>query len=195
MNNTEIWKDIPQYKGFYQASNFGNIRSLDRQSRNGSNTYTRKGRQLTPCIEGSGYLQVLIQIGGIVRKHMKVHRLVAFAFMPNPENKLTVNHKNGIKTDNKLENLEWATHSENLIHALSTGLKKPQQLGKSGALHHLSKGVYTTKDGIKIEYGSIRECARALNVHPAAVSKAIVKNYNCRGHQIFEERKLLGFPL
>lgn len=81
----------------------------------------RRKRFLTPCKNGDGYLTVKFSNDG-KEKTVSIHRLVALAFIPNPHNKETVNHINGIKTDNRIENLEWATKGENIIHAYNTGL-------------------------------------------------------------------------
>ena len=97
----EIWKDIAGYVGLYQVSNLGRVRSFH----NGVERIRKPTR------------------GGKV-KTCYVHRLVAQAFLPNPEGKREVNHRNGIKTDNRVENLEWVTPSENQKHAVTTGLKQ-----------------------------------------------------------------------
>lgn len=107
----------------YLVNPGGEIKSLDYSVNHwrGGKKIT-KGRILKP-IKRKGYLYINVSDGEI-RTQMAIHRLVAEAFIPNPKNKITVNHKNGIKTDNRLENLEWATISENTQHAFDNGLKK-----------------------------------------------------------------------
>lgn len=118
----EIWKDIPSYEGLYQVSNFGRIRSLDRIINTKNNIkQIYKGKILKPIVDKKGYLRVgLSKNNKILTK--QVHRLVALAFIPNPENKPTVNHKKGIKTDNRVSQLEWSTYKEQTQHAIKTGL-------------------------------------------------------------------------
>lgn len=113
----EYWKDIPEYEGIYQVSNLGNIRSLDRVSKIGRNL---KGRLLKLTQNRFGYLRFTAEnLKGI--KTLHVHRVVLLTFRPINE-KLQVNHKDGNKINNKLENLEWCTDSENKIHAYKNGL-------------------------------------------------------------------------
>lgn len=109
----EIWKDIPNYEGYYQASTEGRIRSVDRIR---IDNYHLKGRVLKNNKLKDGYKQVLLMVDN-KKDYEKVHRLVAQTFIPNPDNKPQVNHKNGNKGDNRVENLEWVTRSENMIHA------------------------------------------------------------------------------
>lgn len=118
----EIWKDIPSFEGFYQASDMGRIRSVDRiitykDGRKG----LYKGQIIKQRIGKVGYLMLSVSVGSKI-KTFTVHRLIALAFIPNPENKPEVNHKNGKYIDNKLENLEWVTPKENTQHAIRTGL-------------------------------------------------------------------------
>jgi hypothetical protein len=117
----EIWKDIIGYFGLYQISNLGNIKSLERYRYNNLK-YLQKEKHLSLIKNVYGYLQVnLCKYGKI--KIFKVHRLVACAFISNPENKPEINHKNGIKIDNRVENLEWCTRSENEIHSYENGFQ------------------------------------------------------------------------
>ena len=119
----EIYVDIPGYEGYYQVSNYGNVKSLDRviKEKTGK-TQTIKGRVLKQRINPGGYYYVELSKNG-TKATFAIHQLVAQAFLDNPENKPIVNHINGIKTDNNVNNLEWATYSENLSHAYSSGLR------------------------------------------------------------------------
>ena len=119
----EIWKDIEGYQGYYQISNYGRVKSLDRFRKNGSSGYIHKEKILKQSLTTTGYLKVELCINKF-RKSMKVHRLVAKAFIDNPENKPDVNHKDGNPLNNHLSNLEWCTERENINHAINLGLKK-----------------------------------------------------------------------
>lgn len=106
----ETWMDIDGYNGYYQVSDFGRIRSTGSRARI---------RQLYPNKKWK-YLYVVL-----FKKGHRVHRLVAKAFIPNPHNKSEVNHIDGNKNNNHISNLEWVTPKENMMHACSTGIKKP----------------------------------------------------------------------
>lgn len=105
----EIWKDVKGYEGLYQVSNLGRVKSLDRIDRKGR---LRKGRILKPSSNGRGYLNVCLTVDNIPHT-IKVHRLVAEAFISNPDNLPQVNHKDEIKTNNHADNLEWCTAEYN----------------------------------------------------------------------------------
>jgi hypothetical protein len=112
----EIWKEVKEYPD-YEVSNLGRVKSLARINLRG---FKMKERIISGGLNGGGYNQIPMRNNGI-RKNVLAHRLVTKAFIPNIENKPDVNHKNGIKTDNRLENLEWSTTQENVIHAYKNG--------------------------------------------------------------------------
>lgn len=117
----EIWKNT-EYDG-YMVSNLGRVKSLDR-STPPDNTHPNgqffQGKILSTRQNIHAYESIMVSRNP--DKRVYVHRLVAEAFIPNPENKCEINHKNGNKKDNRVENLEWVTRSENILHAMNTGL-------------------------------------------------------------------------
>lgn len=118
----EIWKKVEGYENIYEVSNHGNIQSIDHFVV-GKKSRTQKGRVLSVSISTKGYHQVSLSLLGR-RFHTGVHRLVAKAFLANPDNKEQVNHKDGNKSNNHVSNLEWATNQENIIHAYKNNLVK-----------------------------------------------------------------------
>jgi hypothetical protein len=117
----ENWRPVKDYEDLYQVSDLGRIKSLPKSLRIKSNSrrLTRE-RIISGSNIGIGYLGVSLGRG----KMKSIHRIVAEAFLPNPEEKTEVNHINGIKADNRVVNLEWATRSENMKHAFRKGLNR-----------------------------------------------------------------------
>lgn len=116
----EEWRDVPGFEGLYLVSNYGKIKSYPRKCWNGSGFFILKERIMKVQDNGKGYLQIMLNPGG-APKLFYVHRLVLLAFI-GPPNGLETNHKNGIKKDNTLWNLEYVTPSQNILHAWETGL-------------------------------------------------------------------------
>ncbi len=158
----ELWKDIPNFEGLYQASNLGNIRSINHIRRNGTNKYVQEGKILKFNKNPNGYLQVRLSKNEKAKTY-RVNRLIALTFIDNPLNKSTVNHINGNKLDNRVCNLEWATSQEQAIHRHKI-LNVPYSDCKS--CHETNKVKIIRDDG-KI-YNSIleaREDLGNLNAH------------------------------
>jgi hypothetical protein len=127
----EVWKDIVGYNGYYKVSNLGRIKSLDRLVNSKHGLATKKGKVLTPTLKD--YYRIGLSKNCKVKSFL-VHRLVAIHFLNKPIDKDCVNHKNGIKTDNRDLNLEWCTQQENITHSITS--KLVDQLGEK---HHNSK--------------------------------------------------------
>jgi HNH endonuclease/NUMOD4 motif len=131
----EIWKNIPGFGGWYQASSFGRIRSrYQRYSR-------RRGpwRVLSPVTnKHAPYPRLELR----AKKHYKVHKLIALTFLGQRPKWKVINHKNGIKADNRLENLEYVTHSEDCLHATRLGLRKFGHMkGENNPRHKLTAKI------------------------------------------------------
>lgn len=150
----EVWKDVPEYEGLYMISNLGNV--LSKVPNNGK----PKKKIMKQSICSSGYMKVVLSKNGNHKQHM-IHRLVAKAFIPNPENKETVNHIDGNKKNNCVDNLEWNTYSENLKHAYKNGLNSwnPRKGERMKAVEQLDRNT----EEVIARYQSVGEALRAIN--------------------------------
>ena len=121
--NKEQWRAVKGYEGIYEINNFGEIKSLSRKISNGSGFYISKEKILIKAVSTTGYYKIKLCKNGVHKDH-KIHRLVASSFIANPLNKPEVNHIDGNPKNNNVENLNWSTHRENMIHANVFGLRK-----------------------------------------------------------------------
>ena len=156
----EIWKNVAGFIGRYMVSNQGNVKSLPVWIKNRFHGYWQPETILKSAADSWGYRRVALRNTKLNTK--KVHRLVAQAFLPNPDKKPEVNHRNGIKHDNRVENLEWTTPSENFRHAIRTGLF----VHPSGAKHYLSKPTlqFTKEMVLVAEWPNANMAAKSLGV-------------------------------
>lgn len=173
------WKPIPETAGVYEISSTGLVRKR----------VGEKTALLAAHADRKGYFRVRFTVNG-VRKTKKVHRLVALAFLPNPEDKPEVNHKDGNKQNNCADNLEWVTPSENSLHAYQNGLKENtrawcrlmgntlgrDQLRKSREARSTPIEATRKCDGAVFRYPSQGEAARSTGTPQANIYK-VLKGY------------------
>jgi hypothetical protein len=177
MEATEVWKDIKDYEGHYQVSNIGRVKSLARVVEIRKTIFgNKKEIFLKPTKNRKGYLTVKLckKSDEVCSEKSKIiHRLVANEFLENPFSKPQVNHINGIKDDNRVENLEWATGSENVIHALANNLK----ISQKGSEHGNSK--LTENEVLEIRAigrtKTLKEVAKIYNVDMSLISLILLE--------------------
>lgn len=165
---SEIWKDIPGYEGLYQASNYGNVRSMN---------YNRTGqvRELKQNFK-NGYCFVLLR-----RKNCYVHRLIAETFLENPENKPQVNHIDGDKHNNHVSNLEWCTVSENEKHKYRIGLavsNLTEEAREASRKAHMRQVRCITTGK---EFDSVNDAANYYNICRTSISFCLSGRYKYAG--------------
>ena len=151
----EVWKRIKEFED-YEVSNYGNIR-------NGQKVFKRKKNKY--------YIQIVLYMGGRKKRHL-LHRLVAEYFLDNPQNKKTVNHKDGNKHNNHVDNLEWSTHKEQINHADELGLRNIK-----GSKNHNSllteKQVKEIRAKYKPHKVTCPMLAKEYNVRPCTIKKVV----------------------
>lgn len=162
----EMWKDIPDFEGLYQISNLGRIRSLGRVVAFANHERYVTTKVLQPVLN-NGYYRVTLSKNEI-RKACIRGRMMALAFIPNPLNLPFINHINGIKTDDRLENIEWVTISYNTQHAYDMGL-----CSKNLAVIAINR---STKE--ERVYASYSKAAQDLRLEPSSISRAAAGKAN-----------------
>lgn len=171
----ETWKDIPGYENLYQASNLGQIKSLAKKipvNNHGKKTvHSFPEKILKPEITWNNRLRVVLSKNK-VHKRWSVHKLIALTFIPEDPKRPHINHKDGNPQNNKVENLERCTRSENEQHALKTGLRK------SGADHAVSKLTWEQVKDLRFKYSSgnytQNELGKLFNIKQTTVSSIVL---------------------
>ena len=172
----EVWKDIKDYEGLYQVSNLGNVRSLDKILKayiKNQKNIIRKGKKLKPRYDKKGYQMVVLYKNGI-GKNFKVHRLVAEAFIPNPNNLPQINHKDETKRNNIFTNLEWCDckYNNNYGNHKTFGNKKVIMLDKNN-------------NKINI-FDSVNEASKKTNIIATSIGKCCNKKQKTAGGYVWE---------
>jgi hypothetical protein len=172
MSDIEIWKDIEGYEGIYQISNFGRVKSLKRitTGKNGGK-YKSIEKIMIPEILNGGHLRISLFKNGY-KRHL-VHRLVAIAFIPNPDNLPFINHINNNPSHNFLENLEWCTPKQNSAHMVkhdrqAKGEKNGDSKLKDGDIKWIKANYVRGNKNF-----DMNNIAKKFNVHPSTISLII----------------------
>lgn len=158
----EIWKDIEGYEGIYKISTMGRVMSLKFNREKIMKNALMNGREFTSLLKNGKYTRPYIS------------RLVAMAFIPNPEQKEQVNHINGIKTDNRLENLEWSTRSENINHGIKNNLIKHER-GEKHSRSILTEQQVLIIRGKRTQGEKLTSIAKEFNVSIGCIQGIISK--------------------
>lgn len=148
----EVWKDIEGYEGLYQVSDLGRVKRV------------KTNRVLKGSEDSWGYLKVNLSKNNIKSQQI-IHRLVAQAFIPNPDNKSQVNHIDENKTNNMVSNLEWMTAKENSNHGT-----RNERAGKTQSIPIIATNI---KTGESTEFNSGKECARQLDLNCGNITSAL----------------------
>lgn len=178
----EIWKDVIGYENLYQCSNLGRVKSLGNGKSGNSKEKILKQKI---C---KGYCRIQLCKDN-KKKHYQVHRLIATAFLPNPQNLPQVNHKNEQKTDNCVSNLEWVTQKYNINYGLHNersgksrkGMKRTQETKDKMSKSQSKRILQFNREGTKIlgKWESVKQVSELLNINYSSITKC------CRGEQKF----------
>jgi len=173
VTNMEVWKDVVGYEGFYQVSNKGNVRSVDRSVNVLNGTKVSKGKLLKPCTNLQGYLFVTLSKHNIV-KERRVNRLVAEAFIPNPDKHPAVNHKDKNRTNNCVDNLEWCTNEYNNRYSSAKAI-----------IQYNLDGTFVA------EWEAISDAARGTNINVSNIAQCCMGKRKTAGNYKWKYKEAL----
>lgn len=181
-----IVKNLLGYEGLYLIDSLGNVVSCPRQQ---GSRFVNQYKILGTKTNKYGYKEVALSKDGKT-KTVLLHRLIATHFVDNPDNLPCVNHKNGIKTDNRIENLEWVTRSQNTKHAYENNLGGFRDYANSGIKAMNEKTQYVSvrlvaPDGSELQFDGAKEAAEHLGTTNDEVTRAIRKSQRVKGHYAF----------
>lgn len=177
----EKWKPVKGYEGLYEVSSLGRIKSLSKRVDSGKCHRTYPEKILKPGKNRDGYLIVILSDTNHIHHTHKLHRLVAGAFINNPDNLPQVNHKDGNKANNSVDNLEWVSASDNLKHAYKNGFKSVKGAKNPAAKLTVEQVVFIKAHFIPRdnEYGCVA-LSKKFNVHRKTISR-VVNNDSWKG--------------
>jgi len=165
----EEWKDIPNFEG-YQVSNLGTVRGTDRYKNGRNGLRLIRGQKLKQLPNKKGYLETRLRKNGT---HTRlIHKLVTSAFLTKPDNCTQINHINGIKTDNRVSNLEWVTQSQNQLHAYKLGLQ-PSRAGENNSNAKLTDKDVTLLKQLYNSGKTIVEVSKCMNINVSIIRQII----------------------
>lgn len=168
----ELWKPMLNYEDLYEVSNLGRIKSVTRNNIDSIGRNVQRRSQIIKSIPKKiGYCFINVYRDGKRYKY-NTHKIVALTWIPNPENKYTINHINGVKHDNRVENLEWCTVKENVHHAIATGLSKRKGTDNTNACLDEKQVVEIRSSYIK-KKGNIKKLSEKYKVSTSIISDVV----------------------
>ena len=170
----EIWKDIPGYEEYYEINQYGVVKSKNRTVNRLFGPIVKVGKVMKQRLNHNGYCTIQLTKDGKQKRYM-VHRLVAFAFIPNTNNLPFINHKDEVRTNNHVSNLEWCTAEYNATYGTCVEKRRITQQTTNKNM----KPVIAYNDKEQLEFISVRGAARNLNLHSSNIQQAIKNNTRC----------------